>query len=50
MQENKQFSDTKEDIERASKASGVRTMLDELAKKMRNGGTALYKPKIEDKI
>lgn len=32
-----EFADTREDIDRASKASGAREMLDELAKKMRNG-------------
>jgi hypothetical protein len=33
----KEFSDTRESIERASKASGASEMLDELAKRMRSG-------------
>ena len=38
MDKNKDFSDTKETIERASEASGAKKMLDELAKKMRGAG------------
>jgi len=38
MDKNKDFSDTRETIERASEASGAREMLDELAKKMRGAG------------
>ena len=38
MDKDKEFSDTRESIERASKASGARDMLDELAKKMRGAG------------
>jgi hypothetical protein len=37
MAENKEFSDTEEEIKRASKASGAGNMVEELAKKMRNG-------------
>jgi hypothetical protein len=35
MKKKKDFSDTKETIERASEASGAKEMLDDLAKKMR---------------
>lgn len=34
MVEKKEFSDTQEDIQRASEASGAKEMLEDLAKKM----------------
>ena len=46
MEKNKEFSDTRESIERASEASGAREMLAELAKKMSGGSQAGRK--IED--
>lgn len=42
MAENKDFSDTRETIERASKASGAKEMLEELAKKMRGAGSTYH--------
>ncbi|MFH0904487.1 MAG: hypothetical protein V1854_04785 [Methanobacteriota archaeon] len=38
MDKKKDFSDTRETIQRASEASGARKMLDDLAKKMRGAG------------
>jgi hypothetical protein len=35
MAENKEFSDTEDEIKRASKASGAGKMVEDLAKKMR---------------
>lgn len=42
----KEYSDTQEDIEKASKASGAKKMLEDLAKKMQ--GSQPVKNKIED--
>ncbi len=40
MADKKEFSDTEEDIQRASKASGAKKMLEDLAKKMRGSSQA----------
>ncbi len=44
----KEFSDSEEDIQRASEASGAKKMLEDLAKKMRGGGSQAAGRKIED--
>ena len=48
MANQKEFSDTKEDIQRASEASGAKKMLEDLAKKMRGGSSQAVGRKIED--